>query len=150
MNMKLLSVLTPPSIYHDCSPWKTFWEEKFTAEEKFALGDFTPVNMKNYLCRNVMKHREIKDIDKYIALDILLELGSLDNMVITYSKPKDFLVGSGKGFITSPGVKANVDPKKCKKASYTVEYFSMKDLSNIIREFENLPYKGYERKRPKH
>ena len=97
-----------------------------------------------------MKHREIKDIDKYIALDILLELGSLDNMVITYSKPKDFLVGSGKGFITSPGVKANVDPKKCKKASYTVEYFSMKDLSNIIREFENLPYKGYERKRPKH
>ena len=26
----------------------------------------------------------------------------------------------------------------------------MKDISNIIKEFEKLPYKGYVRKRPKH
>ena len=26
----------------------------------------------------------------------------------------------------------------------------MKDLSNIIKEFEILPYEGYVRKRPKH
>ena len=26
----------------------------------------------------------------------------------------------------------------------------MKDLSKIIREFEKLPYKSYERRRPKH
>ena len=28
--MKLLSVVTPPSIYHDCYTWKILWEEKFT------------------------------------------------------------------------------------------------------------------------
>ena len=26
----------------------------------------------------------------------------------------------------------------------------MKDISNIIKEFENFPYKGYVRERPKH
>ena len=26
----------------------------------------------------------------------------------------------------------------------------MKDLSNIIREFDNLPYKSYVKRRPKH
>ena len=26
----------------------------------------------------------------------------------------------------------------------------MKDLSKIIREFEKFPYKGYDRRRPKH
>ena len=31
MNMKLLSVITTPSIYHGCSTRKTFWEEKFTS-----------------------------------------------------------------------------------------------------------------------
>ena len=42
MNMKLLSVVTPPSIYHGCSTLKTFWEEKFTGEEKL----FSAVNIK--------------------------------------------------------------------------------------------------------
>ena len=43
MNMKLLAVLTPLSIYHRCSTWRTFWEEIFTP------GEFTPANMENYL-----------------------------------------------------------------------------------------------------
>ena len=47
MNMKLLSVVTPWSIYHGFSTWKTFWEENFTGEENFTLGEFTAVNMKN-------------------------------------------------------------------------------------------------------
>ena len=42
MNMKLLSVVTPPSIYHGCSTWKMFWEEKFTGEENL----FSAVNIK--------------------------------------------------------------------------------------------------------
>ena len=33
-NMKLLAVVTPPSIYHGCSTRKTFREEKFTGEKK--------------------------------------------------------------------------------------------------------------------
>ena len=40
MNMKLLAVVTPPSIYHGCSTHKTFWEVKF------KFGEFTAVNMK--------------------------------------------------------------------------------------------------------
>ena len=77
--MKLLSVVTPPYIYHGCSTKKTFWEKKFT------LGEFTPVNMKNCVRHNVRKHREIKNGDKYITLDILLKFGSLDKMRITSS-----------------------------------------------------------------
>ena len=49
--MKLLAVLTPPSIYHCCSTYKTFWEENFTPSE------FTPVNMKSCGHSNVRKRR---------------------------------------------------------------------------------------------
>ena len=75
--MKLLAIVTPPYIYHGLSTWKTFWEEKFT------LGEFTPVNMKNGGYHNVRKHRDIKDSNKYITLDISLKFGILDNMIIT-------------------------------------------------------------------
>ena len=36
------------------------------------------------------------------------------------------------------------------KVRYVITTVSMKDISNIIKEFENLPYKSYVRKRPKH
>ena len=58
--MDLLAVVTPPSIYHGCSTRKTFWEE-----------NFTKVNMKNFGCRNVGKHKEINYGDKYINLGVL-------------------------------------------------------------------------------
>ena len=66
MNMKLLAVVTPPSIYHGCSTWKTLWKEKFTGEEKLLSA----VNMKIYGRRNVRKQKEIKGSDKYVTLDI--------------------------------------------------------------------------------
>ena len=66
MNMKLLVVVTPPSIYHSCSTWKTFWEEKFTGKENL-LQD---VNMKNCGRHNVRKHKEIKGSDKYVTFYI--------------------------------------------------------------------------------
>ena len=47
MNMKILVFVTPKYIYHSCSTQKTFWGGKFTGEEKFTLGDFSAVNMKN-------------------------------------------------------------------------------------------------------
>ena len=50
INMKFLVVVTPPSIYHGCSTWKIYWEEKFT-----------PMIMKNCGRHNVSKHRDIKD-----------------------------------------------------------------------------------------
>ena len=101
MNMKLLSVVTPTSIYHGCSTQKTFWEEKFT------LGEFTAVNMKICGCRNVRKHREIKGSDKYVTLYISLKFESLDKMRITSSESKDHFGRSGKGLITSLGIEDN-------------------------------------------
>ena len=85
MNMKLPAVVTPPSIYRGYSTRKTLWEEKFT------LGDFTAVNMKNCGCSNVRKHREIKSSDKYVTLYISLKFDSLDKMIITSSESKDNL-----------------------------------------------------------
>ena len=66
MSIKLLAVVTPPSIYHGCYNRKTFWEENSTGEEKL----FSAVNMKNCCRRNVRKHKEIKGSDKYVTLDI--------------------------------------------------------------------------------
>ena len=79
MNMKLLAVVTPPSIYHGCSTRKTFWEGKFTDEEKL----FSDVNKKNCGRHNGRKHKEINGIDKYFTLDISLRFDRLDKMKIT-------------------------------------------------------------------
>ena len=82
MNMKILSVITPPYIYHGESTRKMFWEEKFT------LGEFTDVNMRNCVCLNIRKHRDIKGSDIYVTLDISLKLESLDKMKISSSESK--------------------------------------------------------------
>ena len=66
MKMKLLSVVTPLPIYHGCSSRKTFWEGKFTGEEKL----FSAVNMKHFGRCNFRKHRDIRDGYKYATLYI--------------------------------------------------------------------------------
>ena len=102
--MKLLSVVTPPSIYHGCSTRKTFWEENFTAKENLFLA----VNMKNCGRHNVRKHNYIKGSDKYVTLDISLKFDSLENMKTTSSDSKGKLERSGKGLVTSMGFKTKV------------------------------------------
>ena len=57
---------------------------------------------------------------------------------------------SVKVLITSLSIKSKAGPKKYQKARYSIGNVSKKDLSKIIREFENFPYESYERKRPKH
>ena len=139
MNMKLLAVVTPLSIYHICSTWKMLSEEKFTGERKL----FSDVNMKNCGRQNVRKHREIKGGDKYVTLDISLKFDILENIKITSSQSKDNSVRSLKLLITFIGIKGKVRPHKCKKSRYAIGNFSKKDLSNIIKEFEKLPYESY-------
>ena len=150
MNIDLLPVVKPPSIYHDCSTRKMFLERMFTGEEKFTLGEFTAVNMKCFGSFNVRKHRDIKGSYKYVTLDISLKFDSLDKIIITSSKSKDNLGGSGKGLITSLDIKAKTRPNKRKNSRYAIAVVSKKDLSKIIREFDKLPYKSYERRRPNH
>ena len=84
MNMKLLEVVTAPSIYHGSSTRKTFWEEKFTGRENLFLS----VNMKNCGRRRVRKHKEIKGSDKYVTLDISSKFDSLDKRKTTSSESK--------------------------------------------------------------
>ena len=64
--MKLLAVVTPPSIYHGCSTWKTFCEEIFTGKENLFLA----VNMKSCGPCNIRKHKDIRGSDKYVTLEI--------------------------------------------------------------------------------
>ena len=85
MNMKLLEVVIPTYLYHVSSTWKTFWEENFT------LGKFSPANMNICGCRNVKKHRENKNSEKYITLDISLKFVSTDKMKIISLEPKEYL-----------------------------------------------------------
>ena len=59
-----------------------------------------------FVCRNVRKHIEIRGSDKYVTMDISLNIGSLDKMLITSSEPTDKLERSGKGLITSLAIKA--------------------------------------------
>ena len=89
MNMKVLEVVTPLSIYHFCSTGNIFWGGKFKGEENFTLGDFYAVNMKNCGRINVRKYKDIKGSDKYVTLDISLKLVSLDKMRIKSLEPKD-------------------------------------------------------------
>ena len=40
--------------------------------------------MKIYGCRNVSKHREIKNGENYVTLDISLKYGNMDKIKTTY------------------------------------------------------------------
>ena len=122
--MKLLVLVTPPPIYHGSLTRKTLWEENFIGEAKL----FSAVNTKNCGRRNVRKHIEIKCSDKYVTLDILLKFDSLEKMKITSSESKDNFGRSGKGFITSLGLKTKVRPHKYKKSRYAIGNVSKKNL----------------------
>ena len=105
--------------------------------------------MKNCGRRNVRKHREIKNGEKYITLDIYLKFGSLDKMIITSSEPKYYLGRPVKG-MTYLGLKINVRSNKNKKSRYAITNVSEKDISKIIKDFEKFTYRGYVRKSPNH
>ena len=45
MNMNILAVVTPPSIYHGCSTWKKLWGESFTAENSPSVNFYSPVKL---------------------------------------------------------------------------------------------------------
>ena len=91
------------------------------------------MNMKKIGFGNDRKHREIKGSDKYVTLDIFLKYDSLENIKITYLESKDNLGISGKGLLTSLGLKAKARPKKYKKARYAIGNISKNELSKIIR-----------------
>ena len=94
--------------------------------------------MKNGGHRKVRKHKEIKGSDKIVTLNVSAKFDSLNKMETTSSESKGKLVRSGKGLLTALALKTKVRLKKYKKARYAIGNVSMKDLFNIIKEFEKL------------
>ena len=123
-----------------------FWEKYFTGELKL----FQAVNMKICGRSNVRKHRDIKGSYKYVTLYIWLKFDSLDKMKIKSSESKDNMLRTVKGLITSLSFKDKVRPNNYKKSRYYIGNVRKKYLSNIIRDFEKLPYESYEKKSHKH
>ena len=114
--MKFILAVTPPSIYHGCSTWKTFWEEIFIGKKDL----FQSVNMKNCGCRIVRKHKEIKGSDNIFTLNVSTKFDSLNKMETTYSESKGKLERSGKGLVTALSLKTKVWSQKYKKAIYAI------------------------------
>ena len=71
-------------------------------------------------------------------------------MKIASSEPKYYLRISGKGLITSMGLKAIRRSKNDKKEKFSITEVSIKDISKIIENFKDVPYEGDARKRSKH
>ena len=69
----------------------------------------------NFGRHNIGKHREIKDGEKYITLEISLKLGSMDKIKVKSSEPKYYLVLSRKGLIDSLGLKNHCKVKEKQK-----------------------------------
>ena len=132
--MKFLVVVTPLSIYHGCFTQKTFWEGKFTGKKYL----FQSVSMKHCGRRKVRKHKEIKGSDKIVTLNVSAKFDSLNKMETISSESKGKLGRSGKGLITTLALKNKVRLEKYKKARYAIGNVIMKELSNIIKEFEKL------------
>ena len=68
-------------------------------------------------------------------------------MKIKSSEEKYYLEISGKGLITSLGLKTMRRSKKKKKARYYITTVSLKDIYRIIKKFEKLTSEGYVQKR---
>ena len=56
----------------------------------------------------VRKHKEIKDSDKIVTLDISAKFDSLNKMETTSSESKEKLERSGKGLVTALSFKTKV------------------------------------------
>ena len=116
--MKFLVVVTPQSIYHGCSTRKTFWEEKFTGKKQYL---FESVNTRNDGQLKVRKHKEIKDSDERVTLNmyeilrISEKFDDMDKMETTSSESKVKMEGSGKWLVTALALKTKSRSKNIKR-----------------------------------
>ena len=108
ISMKFLVVLKPSSIYHGCSTWKAFWEEKFTGKKIL----FQSVNMKNCGRCKVSKHKQINVSDKIVTLNVSEKFDSLNKMKTTSSESKGKLGILGEELVTALDFKIKVRSQK--------------------------------------
>ena len=103
--------------------------KKFTGKKYL----FQSVNMKNYGCRKVRKHKDIKGSDKIVTLNVSAKFDSLNKMETTSSESKEKLGRSGKGLVTTLDFKTKVRSPKYKKARYAIGNVSEKEILKIIK-----------------
>ena len=100
--------------------------------------------MRNCGQSNVRKHKEIKDIDERVTLNIyeILKFSekfdNMDKMETTSSESKVKMEGSVKWLVTSLALNTKARSTKYNKARYAIGNVIMKDLSKKIKEFKNL------------
>ena len=99
------------NIHHSWSTQKIFWEEKST-----------PVNMTSCGRQNVRKHREIKNCEQYIILDISFKLNFLYKREFTYSELIYYMGRTDKGLITSLDLRTKISNKKKNKVFHYWHY----------------------------
>ena len=127
--MKFLEVVTPPpDIYHGCSTRNKFLEEKFA-----------PVNMKSYGRRNVRRHREIKNGEQYIILEISYDIYCMDKREDTPLESRHYMARTGKGMTTYMDFREK-SPNNKKNASFDITGITNQDFSYLIRKFKKTPY----------
>ena len=95
-------------MYHGSFTQETFWEEKFI-----------PVNMKSFGRCNVRKHRDIKNGEKYIILDISSNLDCLYKRKVTSSESNDYMGIPGKSMTTSMAVRTE-NPNNEQKERFAI------------------------------
>ena len=111
---------------------------------------FQSMNMNNCGSCKVRKHKEIKGSDKIVTLNVSAKFDSLNKMKTTSSESKVKLERSGKGLVNALAFKTKVRSQTYKKARYAIRNVSMKELSNIIKEFEKIVKVPYVKSIPKH
>ena len=115
--MKFLVVVAPPSIYLGCSNQKTFWEENVTGKKQDL---FVSMNMRNCGQRNVRKHKDIKNSDERVTLNmngilkIWEKFDDLDKMETISSESKIKMEGPGKWLVTALALKNKASSKNKK------------------------------------
>ena len=73
----------------------------------------------------------------------------MENTKITSSERKHYLVISDEGLITSLGLNTIRRLNKIKKASFSITKVSLKDLSEVIKNFKAVTYEGYTKEKSK-
>ena len=107
--------------------------------------NFTPVIMASCGRNNIRKHKENKSREKYIALDIDLNLDYTDKREANSSRPRDYVGIPGKGLTTYLTLRTKSPNKKQNTRIYitdiTYQYFR-----KLIKKFKNLPDLGCKNK----
>ena len=94
---------------------------------------------------NVRKHREIKDVEQYIILEIYYNIGCMEKREVTYSESKYNMGRTGKVLTTYLYFRTK-RPNKKQKERFSTTDINKQDFRKFLKKFENSTYLGYRNK----